>query len=252
MTTNQIITKLLKTAKNPLPESKKTINFLILTIKSKIYEALKIKSFFKVYEGHDKLLDCLKQKKGGFFVECGGNNGKSYDPTYYLEKIMEWEGIIIEPLPVYKQCAKIRKKSEIYNCALVADDFPEKTISIMNCKMMSIIKGEEGYERWIKNGEKVQNIKAEELVVAADTLNNVLENYFLTHKMRNINLLVIDVECSEINVLKGFDLNKYKPEKILIEIQDQYKKNFVDSYLKSNYKLISRIGYNDYLYELNT
>ncbi|MDD5528279.1 MAG: FkbM family methyltransferase [Patescibacteria group bacterium] len=228
---------------------KKIIRVSIARTKTRIYEIIGIKSFFKVYEGHDALLNYLRPGKRGFFVECGGNNGKNADPTYYLEKIMKWRGVIVEPLPIYRRCARTRRKSKVYNCALVAGDFPDKTIPLIDCNLMSVIKGVVGYEDWARAGEKAQKIKAKEIVVPASTLNEILEDYFSIRAPRRINLLVIDVEGYEINVLKGFDLDKYRPEKILIEIQEQSRKQFIDDYLQGSYKFIAKMGHADYLYE---
>ena len=50
------------------------------------------------------------------------------------------------------------------------------------------------------------------------TLNNIIENS--KFKNRQIDYVSIDVEGYELNVLKGFDLNKYKPKALSIEYID--------------------------------
>jgi hypothetical protein len=60
----------------------------------------------------------------------------------------------------------------------------------------------------------------------------------------------IDVEGGELNVLKGIDLNKYKP-KILV-IENIFNKPDIYDYLKQfNYILDKHIDYNQY-YKLET
>ena len=235
---------------NPIQESVNLANYFIEKIKYFICYVIKIQSYFIVYEGHNELLKYLDNKKNGFFIECGGNNGRNFDPTYYLEKMLGWKGIIIEPLPIYKECSDIRRNSKVYNFALVENSYPKKEITIIECNMMSIVKGVKGYKNWTRIGEKTQKIKAKEITVPASTLNKIVQGYFSSNETRKIDLLVIDTECYEINVLQGFDLNRYEPQMILIEIQDQSKKKFIANYLSAKYKLISKIGYNDYLYQL--
>ena len=73
-------------------------------------------------------------------------------------------------------------------------------------------------------------------------------------KDKKINFVSIDVEGFELNVLKGFDLNKYKPDLVIIEfidlkIKEYYFRN-IDNILNShvyafmdqnNYKMVNWI-----------
>ena len=45
-----------------------------------------------------KLANYLNYKKG-FFIEVGANDGYNQSNTYYLEKILDWRGILVEPIP---------------------------------------------------------------------------------------------------------------------------------------------------------
>ena len=50
--------------------------------------------------GQDKrVLDFYQNKKNGYFVEVGANDGKRLSNTYLLEKDYNWKGICIEPVP---------------------------------------------------------------------------------------------------------------------------------------------------------
>lgn len=247
-----MFTKIIKLVINPRSEYKKIVPFFvgkIFYIRKKICEFFGIGKYSITYPGHFELLKHLGHIRNGFFIECGGNNGVSQDPTYYLEKLMDWGGIIVEPLPVYKKCEEDRKNSKVFNCALVADDFREETITLINCDFMTVVKGQDGYEDWVKKGEKVQNIKAEEIEVHATTLNKILDQYSKEKPLGKIDLLVIDTEGYELNVLKGLDLNKYKPEYILIEINSQTKKDKIELFIGGKYLYVSNIGDVDVLYK---
>lgn len=244
--------KILKLITNPRNEYKKIIPFIVgktFYTRKKICEFFGIGKYSITYPGHFELLKHFGHIRNGFFIECGGNNGVSQDPTYYLEKLMDWNGIIVEPLPVYKKCEENRKKSRVFNYALVADDFDKKTITLINCDFMTVVKGQDGYEDWVKKGEKVQNIKSEEIEVPTITLNKILDEYSKKTPLVKIDLLVIDTEGYELNVLKGLDLNKYKPEYLLIEISTQERKDMIESFINGKYLYVSNVGDVDILYK---
>lgn len=220
--------------------------------KRKIYELAGNEKLSKPYAGHDKLLKYLNGRNG-FFVEVGGNDGFFQDPTYYLEKFRGWTGIIVEPLPVSRRCQRNRPNSLVVNVAVVGPDYPGKSIAFIDCNAMSVIKnGVPGYEDWIREGERCQRIKAEEIEVPAMKLSDILDEYFANHPTKQIDFLAIDVEGYELNVLKGLDLSRYQPVHLLIEILKPAKQGEFEEYLKDKYELTDIIGYDDYLYTLKT
>jgi len=214
-----------------------------------LYELLGNDSLSKPYLGHKKLLDYIS-KYNGFFIEVGGNDGYRDDPSYYLEKFRGWNGVIIEPLSISGQCQRNRKKSHVIRAAMVSSDFPENSITLIDCGAMSIIKdGVPDYKAWIAEGEKCQNIKAREVVVPALTLDSVLTGYFSNHRKQPIDLLIMDVEGYESEVLKGLDLNKYSPEYILLELILPELKIKIEEYFGERYLLVGKITNGDFLYQ---
>ncbi len=204
----------------------------------RFYQIIGSDKYSTVYPHHDTLMKYIGHIKNGFFVECGGNNGETQDPTYYLEKMRGWKGIIIEPLPIFKKCADTRTYSKVYNFALVSDDFKAETITLIDTNLMTTVKEREGSKTWSEEGGRVQKITPVEIVVRGTTLNKILGN-----TPQHIDLLVIDVEGYELEVLRGIDLKKYKPEYILIEI---LKENVslripIENYL-TDYIFVSSLG----------
>ncbi len=214
------------------------------------YEYLGLEGRSKPYPGHDKLLEFINFRDG-FFVVCGGNDGYGFDPTYYLEKFKGWTGIIIEPLPsVAKICQKNRPSSTVFPVALVAHDFKGSEIELYNCNFMSVTeKTSYDIKQWVSSGEKAQNIKTEKISVPAVTLDSILDKGNFN---KTIDLLVIDVEGSEEEVLKGFDLAKHKPTNILIEIHNESAKAALEKILLDHYQVLAKITEADYLYQRKT
>lgn len=172
-----------------------------------------------------KLNEIFNNKRGGFFIELGANNGLFQSNTAFLEKEMGWKGILIEPsLKGYNQCKINRPKSICLNYAYVSKDYKEDYIEgdfEDNNPMGSI----NGHRIGRKNLVKVKAI----------TLEKILDEHCRT----NIDFLSLDTEGYEFEILKGLNLNKYLPKILLIEIYKKDYNNIVNFLEVANYKLHS-------------
>ena len=207
-------TKIGKLVRNPRKQYKNIVPFLKSVVaphKRRLYEAFGNESLSQPYPSHERLLKHFNQTNG-FFVECGGNDGHFQDPTYYLEKFRKWSGVIVEALPIARKCAKNRGRSIVYETALVPFGSKESSVSFIDVNAMSFIKGSiEKPQDWIHGGETSQKISMREIIVPAKPLQEVLDDYFSHHEKRDIDLLAIDVEGSELSVLQGLDFKKIHP-----------------------------------------
>jgi hypothetical protein len=106
-------------------------------------------------------------------------------------------------------------------------------------------------ETFDSRGGKSLDIKK----IKSETLNSIIENS--PFKDNKIDFLTIDVEGYEMNVLKGFDINKYRPDIIVLEFIDKSLKkqefynhnidNLINSeiykyMLSNNYYFVNWIG----------
>lgn len=218
-------------------------------LKRKLYEFIGNDRFSKPYKDHGKLLKYIN-KKGGIFIAGGGNDGYFEDPTYYLERFSAWTGFIIEPTKIKKYCKINRPNSTIFDVALVSHDFKEDNIKLIDCNAMTVVKDSfEGYKDWVKAGEKAQNLVSKEITAPVATLDSLIDKYFSNHPFKQIDLLTLDLEGFELEALKGLNLNKNKPEFLLIEIHNSKRKEEIENYIGEHYTFVELLDSRDYLYK---
>lgn len=207
--------------------------------------------FFGVDSLDERLLSHVRPRRGTF-VELGAFDGVSQSNTAWLEGNRGWRGILIEPIPEsYVQCIRNRPLATVVNCACVSDQYGDPTVEMVYSGLMSIIRGarssDEADEAWVSLGEELQQLTRYTCTVRARTLTAVLEE----HRLRCVDLLSLDVEGYEIEVFKGFDLERFRPRHILVE---QSGGDDVDHYLTvQGYRKVAELARgqltSDVLYE---
>jgi FkbM family methyltransferase len=188
----------------------------------------------------------------GIFIEAGANDGVKQSNTYSLEALRSWKGILIEPVPhLFDECVKNRKKSKVFNAALVSDDYTEDVVELTYADLMTIVKAESGNENYsnqhIKKAKALQSLsKTYDFEAKAVTLNQVIED----SGFDRIDFISLDIEGYEAEALKGLDLCKWKPKYILLEVRNIKE---VQLALGRNYKIIEELTstaeYRDILFQ---
>ena len=196
------------------------------TIKTKLKKFRKFNALNKL----DKKMLNYINFSDGFFIECGANDGVNQSNTWYLEKYLNWHGILIEPLKEkFIELKKNRSyKNYFYNVALSSSD--NKKVFIENNGLMSKVVN--------KNYKKTTLTKHK-----CKTLTAILDRALAP---RLIDFFSLDVEGHEDKVIKGINFKKYNFKFFLIET----KKKDIIQFLKENkYKLIKKMSHHDYLFK---
>ena len=202
-------------------------------LKKKIYSPKKTYSF----GGCDLLIDYIfKSKKKGFYLDVGCQHPVSNNNTYLLYK-RGWSGINIDLDPKNIRLFDLERPDEINICKCVSSDNSKKDLFFFHSG--SPINSLE--KKTIKDKSNFSLKKIE-----AFTLNSILEDYNIQH----IDYFNLDIEGHELNVLKNFNIQKYKPKVISVEFIDfrmnklEFRNNNVDRMLKSElYKYFTSNNY---------
>jgi FkbM family methyltransferase len=209
--------------------------------------------FFGLDDLEERLLPHVRRGRGTF-VELGAFDGLSQSNTAWLEANRAWRGILIEAIPeAYEQCVRNRPRATVVNCACVSDEYPSATVEMVYSGLMSIVRGarssDEDDHAWVSLGEELQQVSRYTCTVPARTLTSVLDEY----RLRQIDLLSLDVEGYEIEVLKGLDLDRFRPKQILVEEsrQDRVGRQLTSRGYRKKTEIAHGRFTRDVLYELS-
>ena len=178
----------------------------------------------------------------GVFFEVGANDGFSQSNTYHLEKLRDWQGILVEPIPrLLRRCKAIRRKSVCYGVALVSPDSAGSFIEIADSDLTSVALGmqEESREEVRLEAHKARV----RLSVPTSTITQVVE----ASGFDKVDFMSIDVEGAEVEVLKGLDKTRFCPTWLLVETKCPDE---VTALLEPQMALAAKMSHHDYLYRI--
>ncbi len=201
--------------------------------------------------GMDARLEAILDRDGGFFVEAGANDGYQQSNTYSLERIRGWRGVLVEPAPdLHREAVRERPGARVFNCALVADGYPDPGVTLRYGGLMTVVGGGRGSEQadreWVAAAHEVAQEEPEhEFTVPARTLSSLLDEVGAPE----VDLLSLDVEGYEPQVLAGLDLDRHAPRYILVEIRDpEAGRGAIEAILGERYAEAEQLSPYDVLY----
>jgi FkbM family methyltransferase len=146
----------------------------------------------------------------GFYVDVGSNDPIHRSNTY-LFYIKGWKGIAIDGNPeLIKRHKKMRPLDNAV-CALVSEKEEEKTYFIFDDHCLSTISRTEAVKL-----SKTRKIRSQQAIKTI-RLDRILREQ---HAPQKFEILSIDVEGYDLQVLRGINLEEYRPKIIAIEIHD--------------------------------
>lgn len=193
------------------------------------------------YGGIDLLiLNIFKNHDKGFYLDIGCGHPIKNNNTYLLSK-KGWSGINIDLDEENISLFNAYRNKDFNVSSAVSDNDGETDLYFYHNKssLNTISKQNANFQK-----AKISAIKR----IKTQTINKVIENS--PYKDKKIDFLTIDVEGSELQILKNFDFNKYTPKVIVVEFLDlslkklEIKNLNVSNIIKSEiYKLIVSKGY---------
>jgi FkbM family methyltransferase len=163
-----------------------------------------------------------------------GNN------TFYFEQ-KGWEVFCLEPNISHISNLKNHRKN-VYNLACGNQNKTDVEFTI--CTLAG--GNQEAISSLFVDDRLLESHKQYSPVLTKIKVNVITLNTFIEeNNIEKIDFISIDTEGTELDVLKGFDIEKYSPRLFIIE--NNYNESHIEDYLKNfNYIKDKRIAVNDF------
>ena len=204
----------------------------IATTNMTFYGQFETDRYIAKYFPHDYKGTCLDI---GMAEPIAANN------SYHFEQ-KGWQCLCVEPNPnYYQQGVGVRKIVENLACGAKDGDDIEFEIFTINGSNQGAISSLRPDSRLIRSHAHIIN-NSTKIKIKVRTLDTILSQH---PEITNIDFASIDTEDTELDVLKGFDINRWKPK--LFVIENNFDEPFIGDYLKDfGYKRVERVGVNDF------
>lgn len=160
------------------------------------------------------LWDLFRGQRQGFFIEVGAFDGHTFSVSYPFEAF-GWKGLLIEPIPEqYEKARQRRPGSRVVHAALGPPGSPGTcTFQVVEggAEKSGMLSHSVASEATSRDIREVQ-ARTRSVTVPQTTLNGLLAEH-----QGPIDFASIDVEGGEIDLLRGFDLAKFRPRVLIIE-----------------------------------
>lgn len=187
-----------------------------------------------------------------FYIEAGANDGLNQSNTYFLEEKYGARGLLIEAAPSsFERLLANRSARNIFECcALIPRDYPDQFVEMVFSNLMTTVAVDGQSDLPVPSDEHAKiglqflskHLRNYRFGAIAATLQSLLTK----HAIKKVDLFSLDVEGSELSVLKGVDFEVVDIERLLIECRDIDR--MVAFLAQHGYALKHQLSKHDYLF----
>ena len=184
--------------------------------------------------------DFFQDRRDGFFLDVGCAWPVHYSNTYYLEKELGWSGIGVDAIADHARRWRNRRKNSTF-VNFIVTDHSGGVESFYRTERGDLL----GISTLTPRAALHKNAKWVEIQVPTITLTDLLDR----HGVSKLDLLSMDIEGSEMLALAGFDIHRFEPELVVVEVHAASREPVQEYFSMHDYKRIERYdSYDPYNY----
>jgi len=229
----------LLTTKIDLWEAVLAALFLVLVIDlatrpegSDVQSATEIDHFRNKYGPHHNsereeewlIRDFFQDRRGGVFVDIGANHYQTYSKTYYLETVLGWSGVAVEPQREFAAGYAAHRPNTRFRSFFVSSVSDEKAKLYLVSGNSAVASGDPSFASRFGTISEVRDVPTVSLTDLL-TRERVMQPDFVT----------IDIELNEPKALEGFDIERFRPKLVCIEALLPVRQRILEYFARHHY-----------------
>ena len=173
--------------------------------------------------------DFFKGRHGGFFLDVGANHYQRYNKTYYLETQQGWSGIAIEPQREFAAGFRINRPRTKFFPLFVSDRSNETARLYVLKNGPLVASADRDFVSQFGTPDEVRE-------VPTVSLNDLLDK----EGVRHVDFVSMDIELHEPYALRGFDIERFKPDMVCVEALLPVRQQILDYFAEHHYVIEGR------------
>jgi len=180
--------------------------------------------------------DYFQDRRGGVFVDVGANHYKNESNTFYLETILGWSGVAVDPQESFAAGYRQHRPRTQFFAFFVSDE-SDAFATLYELEHNSLVASSDRTfaERGGTNA-KTPMFAVRDRRVPTVRLTDLLDRLGIAQ----VDLLSVDVELAEPKVLAGFEITKFQPALVCIEGHPQVRQQILDYFAANRYVLVGK------------
>lgn len=183
------------------------------------------------FSSHDEELyvrDFFSDKRDGVFVDVGASHYRDRSNTYYLETVLGWSGIAIDPIADFADGYRAHRPRTRFYPLFVSDKSDERAQLFVGRN--SLFSSADS--RFTSSFTEVQKT----ITAATITLDDLLKASGIQH----IDFLSMDIELHEPQALAGFSLETFRPGLVCVEAHPEVRQQILDYFAARRYVVVGK------------
>ena len=173
--------------------------------------------------------DFFRDRRGGTFVDVGANHYRKGSKTYYLERVLGWSGLAIEPQQEFAP-AYVTERPRTRFFPLFVSSVSDETAKLYVLRdNSSVASSSEAFASAFGTIDEVRE-------VPTVSLTDLLDR----EGIRTFDFLSMDIELHEPEALKGFDIERFRPRLVCIEALLPVRQQILDYFARHRYVIVGR------------
>jgi FkbM family methyltransferase len=180
--------------------------------------------------------DYFQDRRDGVFVDIGANHYRQDSNTFYLESVLGWSGLAVEPQSWFAEGYRVHRPRTRFAAFFVSDTSDASVTLYQVPENPLVASADRGFAERAGTAAKDPMHASTPVTVPTVRLTDLLDRLGIAR----FDFLSIDVELAEPKVLAGFDIDRFQPALVCIEAHPAVRQQILDYFAAHGYRLLGR------------